>query len=192
MVLHQNEIVASQLKAKATVEKIERMMPMSLKIREEHFLGTYIKHKGNSFSKLQHLYEFMDDLYAFVGKFIPCKKGCTHCCHIPVSISELEVEFITKLTNNRRAKTNLTVTGNDDPCPFLKRGACAIYKARPFVCRQHVMLDETSKWCQVDACNDIILTQLKFTEVIEFYNRLLEESRKGSRFDIRAVFDSQG
>jgi len=188
VVLNQSEVEASQLKAKATVEKIERLMPIVLKDQEEQFAKTYTKHKGNAFSKLQYLYDFMDDIYGFVGKFIPCKKGCIHCCHIPVSISELEVDFMTKLTNTKRSKTNSRVTDTDSPCPFLKNGACAIYKARPFVCRQHVMLDETSRWCHIDVCNEITLTQLQFTEIRGFYNNLLYDSGKESRLDIREAF----
>jgi len=188
VILNQSEVEASQLKAKETVEKIERLMPVALKNQEEQFAKTFSKHKGNALSKLQYLYDFMDDIYGFVSKFIPCKKGCVHCCHIPVSISELEVEFITKLTNTKRAKSNLRVTDNDRPCPFLKKGACSIYKARPFVCRQHVMLDETSKWCHIDVCNEIKLTQLQFTEIRGFYNNLLYDSGKGSRLDIREAF----
>ena len=163
-------------------------MPVLLKDQEAQFAKTYTRHKGNAFSKLQYLYEFMDDIYGFVGKFVPCKRGCIHCCHMPVSISELEIEFISKQANVKRSKRRLSINDTDSPCPFLKKGACAIYKVRPFVCRQYVMLDETSKWCHVDVCNKIKLTQLKFTEITEFYDQLLHDCGKGKRLDIREAF----
>lgn len=185
--MDQNEVESSQMKSKATVEKIERLMPVTLKIKEEQFASTYLKHKGNSFSKLQHLYEFMDEIYGFVGNFVPCKKGCTHCCRIPVSISELEAEYIAKFTKNKRTKAILPAETNS-PCPFLQKGACSIYTARPFVCRQHVMLDDTSRWCHIDVCHEIKLTQLQFTEIREFYDMLLHDSGKVNRVDIREAF----
>lgn len=186
MVLNQSEVEASQLKAKETFEKIGRLMPIALKDQEEQFAKTYTKHKGNAFSKLQYLYDFMDDISTFVGNCVPCKKGCTHCCHIPVSISELEIEYITKQTKIKRSKISQAI--NDSPCPFLKKGACSIYKVRPFVCRQHVMLDESPKWCHLDVCNEITITQLKFTEVDKFYVLLLHDCGKNNRLDIREAF----
>lgn len=188
MILNQSDVIASQLKAKATAEKIEHIMPAALKAKEEQFASTYLKHKGNSLSKLQYLYDFMEEIYGFVGNFIPCKKGCTHCCHIPVSISVLEAEYITKYTKNKQANTKLPIVEKDTPCPFLIKGACSIYETRPFVCRQHVMLDDTPKWCHINVCNEIKLTQLQFTEIREFYNSLLYDSKKGSRLDIREAF----
>lgn len=188
MVPNQNEVEVSQLIVKQTVEKIERLMPDALKHKEEQFASTYARHKGNVYTKLQYLYEFMDEIYEFVGKHVPCQKGCVHCCHIPVSISELEGEFITKQTKIKRPKANLIVNEDKSPCPFLKKGACTIYKVRPFVCRRHVVLDKTSKWCHVDVCDKIILTKLTFSEIDKFYELLLHESGKNKRLDIREAF----
>lgn len=188
MIPNQNEVEASQLTAKETVNKIERLMPPSLKDKEEQFAYTFARHNGNTYSKLQYLYDFMGDVYGFVGNHVPCKKGCNHCCHIPVSISELEVEYIIKLTNIKRSKVTSLVNVDKGPCPFLKKGACAIYKVRPFVCRRHVMLDETAKWCHVDVCDKITLTQLTFSEIDKFYELLLHASGKNTRLDIREAF----
>lgn len=190
MVPNQNEVETSRLTAKQTIEKIDRLMPLSLKDKEEQFAYTYARHKGNTYSKLQYLYDFMEDIYGFVGNYVPCKKGCIHCCHIPVSISELEAKFITKHTSMKRSKANSFVNLDKSPCPFLKKGACSIYKVRPFVCRRHVMLDNTAKWCHIDVCDKITLTQLTFTEIDKFYEFLLHDSGKNERLDIREAFDS--
>jgi Fe-S-cluster containining protein len=186
VILNQNEVEASQLKSKETANKIERLMPLSLKSQEEQFAHSFFNHKGNAFSKLQYLYDFMDDISRFVGDFVPCKKGCTHCCHIPVSISELEIDYITKQTKIRRSKKSPAVSGS--PCPFLKKGSCSIYKVRPFFCRRHVTLDDTSKWCHIDVCHEITLPMLSFTEVYKFYELLIHDRGKNKQIDIREAF----
>lgn len=177
------DIIASQAAATATANKILVLMPEQLKQRENVLMLMFLNHRGNPLTKLQALYGFMDELYSFISQFVPCKKGCNHCCHIPVSISDLEIEFIKKQAKVRRTKSPLPLV--DSPCPFLVKGACSIYKVRPFFCRQHVSLDATPMCCRVENANKIMLQRLHFTEVRKVYEMLLSKSGLGQIRDIR-------
>lgn len=187
--VEQDEKEQSRLRAKENSDQIARTLPPYIRTQEEQLVARFMTHSGNPLSKLKSLYEFMDELYRFVQKFSPCKRGCSHCCHIEVSISELEAEYIRKhegIKTARRPATGGYTYGS--PCPFLKKGSCSIYRSRPFVCRRHVTVDESSKWCRIDFCNSIKLTFPRFSEVETVYGILVQESDYIRRFDIRELF----
>lgn len=80
---------------------------------------------------------------------IACKKGCSHCCHIWVSVSAPEALYIAKLLKERGetaiAKVRLAnehtkgydfeSRNNSYPCPLLDGNTCSIYETRPKACR---------------------------------------------------------
>lgn len=182
-------IEIAQENARRNHEQIIRQLPKSLAQREDKFFQRISDHKGNALTKLRVVYEFMDELYAFVSKFTPCKKGCNFCCYYPVSISELEIDYIESTSHFKRLKMPKPESNfHGKPCPFLNDGACSIYQIRPFVCRQHVALTKTATWCHPDQCNSEELILLKFSEVGKSYVSIINEVGKASRFDIRQVF----
>jgi Fe-S-cluster containining protein len=87
---------------------------------------------------------------------VACKKGCSHCCHIWVSVTAPEVLHIAKIVG-QRSKTAIEKvrlasehTKNYDfntryhhpyPCPLLEDHACSIYDVRPEVCRFAASVD---------------------------------------------------
>lgn len=182
-------ITDAKLEDKQNKEKIITLLPPDLKWREEQLLSTFTRHQGNSLSKLKDLYSFIDEINSFVAKYTPCKKGCNHCCHIPVSVSSLEIEYIqTKIRKLRRNAPRANVKDYNSPCPFLVKGACSIYDVRPFYCRSHTALTANSFWCHPDRCNQISLTRLRFTEIDKVFEQLLFESGSAiPRIDIRAI-----
>lgn len=170
---------------------IIKSLPPALLAREDELVSTFARHTGNYLSKLKSLYDFMDELSEAMSKYLPCKKGCTHCCKIHVSISELEAEFIRKHENMKMPKPKSVGETHGTPCSFLKKGACSIYKSRPFVCRQHVSTYDSPVLCRVDVCNDVVVKYPRFTEVRAVYDKLLETSGLDKRFDIRAIFPAR-
>jgi len=94
--------------------------------------------------------------YAAQGVIPTCKRGCSHCCVIPVGITPLEAFHIARfvaqsgcgLTNlRRRLKQNSDYRhdgGSEDPrtvkCVFLQNRVCSIYPVRPVTCRSYFSL----------------------------------------------------
>lgn len=189
--MEQSEIEKAQAVMGKNYDAIIRSLPLPLTKREDELVSTFARHNGNCLSKLKSLYEFMDELLECMGKYTPCKKGCTHCCNYKVSISELEAEFIRKQEGIKPSKPVSIGDTHGTPCSFLKKGVCSIYKSRPFFCRQHISTHDSSELCRVDVCNNVNVKYPTFTEVRAVYEGLLEESGLNKRFDIRAIFQAR-
>lgn len=89
------------------------------------------------------------------GPHAACKSGCSHCCHIPVKITQAEAQYIARLTGHKAAAaTDLppepVIEGYASPCPFLANDQCSIYdRGRPAVCRSHLNMDQDDLLCQL-------------------------------------------
>lgn len=94
---------------------------------------------------------------------IQCKKGCSYCCHIPVTISRAEADYIGYYCK----KNNITISkkylkkqlrtpeaeiaySSHSACVFLQNKICSIYPARPFNCRRYLIFSDP-KICNVKA-----------------------------------------
>jgi Fe-S-cluster containining protein len=97
---------------------------------------------------------------------ISCRRGCAHCCHMPViaSLPEAaalvehllgkpggEARLVAALPELRRqtellfdrATTTAAYFARQIPCVFLDgEGACGVYAARPAACRVHLVTSE--------------------------------------------------
>lgn len=106
---------------------------------------------------------------------VPCRSGCNHCCHIPVSVTETEARIIARETGRRLAQPEpgavVEIDAHDDPaanlaraheategapysgtpCTFLDQegGGCAIYQHRPMACRHQISVDSDALLCQL-------------------------------------------
>lgn len=73
-----------------------------------------------------------------------CTRGCSHCCHVAVSLTALEANYIQARTGYR--VESLEKREYDEasraPCSFLKNGECAIYEHRPIACRIFLSFDD--------------------------------------------------
>lgn len=70
-----------------------------------------------------------------------CRMGCHSCCKPGLTVNRLEKEALREVVAAR--ETELRALAAENPfggkrCSFLSaNGACAVYEARPFVCRTH-------------------------------------------------------
>lgn len=100
---------------------------------------------------LQKAAQVLSDTY---GPHAACKSGCTHCCHIPVKITQAEAVYIGRQIGRRpRPAEHLgaepAFQGYESPCPFLANGGCTIYDHRPMICRAHMNLDQDELLCKL-------------------------------------------
>lgn len=95
-------------------------------------------------SRLAELHAKVDGFFTRVeqrhGDDMQCATGCSDCCHVRLTITEVEAAAIEELVDSwpeaRRAA--LAEIGPDDHCAALDAsGRCKIYEARPIVCRSH-------------------------------------------------------
>jgi Fe-S-cluster containining protein len=167
---------------------ISKQIPLTLFDREKRLVETINKSGGTPLVKLERLYNFMDELYSFVAKYTPCKKGCSHCCYTKVEISAIEAEYIEKSLGIKQNLHPIASTYFGTPCPFLKDNSCSIYEYRPFVCRKHVVLFDNPKWCEIDICNLYFFPKIVFTEVDECHNLITLNNEHVQSYDIRQLF----
>jgi Fe-S-cluster containining protein len=92
---------------------------------------------------LRDLYKKIDDFdHKNASTFRPslaCKKGCSKCCYVDLSVFQIEADHIrdffysldyldqTELINSWAQHT--------EGCVFLVKDSCTIYQARPLICR---------------------------------------------------------
>jgi len=77
------------------------------------------------------------------GSDMACDTGCSHCCHVRLSVTTVEADAIASLVDAMDSGTRAALAENAaaapiDHCVALSpRGRCLIYEARPIVCRSH-------------------------------------------------------
>jgi Fe-S-cluster containining protein len=106
---------------------------------------------------------FAQVVHAGQASFLRCKRGCDGCCRVRRTASAVETDHIrshlselsvTRREALRRRRDKLDASG-ESKCVFLDDdGGCAVYAARPLICRTHgpaVRLpDGELAWCELN------------------------------------------
>jgi Fe-S-cluster containining protein len=121
---------------------------------------------------LQRAADLVQDV-VLASKAVPCGSGCSHCCAIPVAITQAEAFAIADFAKlPRPSQPAAAITGRGvlaqeqmvedardeaalahmgEPCTFLADGGhCSVYPARPLACRLHFSLSTNSDDCRPD------------------------------------------
>jgi hypothetical protein len=75
-------------------------------ILESKIKNDYSSNKlnGKPIDLLKKYYKDIDDFNRIFKNYKPCKKGCSYCCYIPVSISILEINIIEQYLNKNNIR----------------------------------------------------------------------------------------
>lgn len=88
-----------------------------------------------------------------------CSPGCANCCQ-PLSLLAIEAflvhQALLALPGNQQEQIRCAAEQSASGCPFLLHSLCAIYQARPLICRTHGLpiayIDEEREVVEVSAC----------------------------------------
>lgn len=170
-------------------ERLQPMLPgLNEKLRTIRF---YPQSKANRIRSLRNIASTM---MSAVGEDSACRKGCSHCCHIGVALTQTEAAVIGKAIGRaplqvKRSKALDTKDyGYHYPCTFLVEGACSIYEHRPLACRTHYNLDEDELLCRLIPGK---LVALPLLNVMPLQMAYVEANAGDSLADIREFFPPQ-
>lgn len=164
-------------------------VPKYLLEAEKGATARLMRHKGNPFTKLQHLYELTDEISSRIGIASPCRRGCSGCCHYNVKIYAFEADFIRQNVKVREPLSKpMPRDFHGSPCPFLKAGQCSIYKFRPYVCRAAIAFTRTAYWCTPERANTGHLPMVRLSGLEEALGFVAAQAGGADRRDIREFF----
>ena len=146
--------------ARATFESL-RNQPLFLGITQ--FIIEHLKRISNKSERARFVHNVIDQYneevfsHPLVKEHMPCKTGCSACCHTQVSVTSDEAELLASLVDEgieideNRLKLQMAaendsdlffqISFNDRKCVFLNdQGSCKVYKDRPSVCRTNAVL----------------------------------------------------
>jgi len=172
----------------------------NVKARTDKLVAIINKDHLPPLKKLEHIYKYFDEDSEFFKPYISCSKGCDHCCHYDVQITELEAKYITKKTGIKHKNINEKIKNfAPQPCVFLsEKGECSIYEARPIACRAFMALGPSNlceggdKW-QVQLGNAEFATpKSSLVMAYQMINHITGLTEELKLLDIRQFFKKRG
>jgi hypothetical protein len=168
-------------------------MPPELNARDDALERELAVANASTKAKLGKLYLYLTEVGRAAEPYVACRKGCSACCHMDVSITLAEAERLASASGrpmNRHVRplSEHTPRHTVAPCPFLVEGACSVYEARPFACRAHFSFDTSAYWCQPGRVFDEDMPMLEMGGARKVYVSLAMSSPFGGMADIRDFF----
>jgi uncharacterized protein len=112
---------------------------------------------------LQHINDLSERLHARYAQHLVCRAGCSGCCHHHLSVFKVEADAIAEAVaalpdeiRQRVTQQAKQITADErQVCPLLVDDRCAIYAARPVICRTQglpLLLEAENGEPEVDFC----------------------------------------
>jgi len=163
-------------------------------------LETIRQSRRTTRQRLRELWKVADSVISNVSGLVACKRGCSHCCHCPVSISKQEAALVGHLVGRTpvdapaRKDSKHIEWGYHNPCPFLRDGACSIYESRPLACRTFFNLDVDDLLCQLQPSLDVqmMMPQIDLRYLNETLVSIVSRDGQPHFADIREWFPRDG
>lgn len=144
----------------------------------------FLKFKGDA--RVSELYREIENVRDPEDVTVTCKKGCSFCCYIGVSVSKEEADLIKSFgvkPNQERLTKQLEVlpqdlkredivstwekiSYQDRACIFLKDNECSIYEARPLICRTYKVASPAENCNRKDGAKEVAHVNSLKAEII--------------------------
>ena len=193
--LENHDAILAQSIESSTLRRAEflKSIPPELSKREDEIQVKLSNENASPRSKLRKIYNLMTDLGVAAEPYVACSKGCSSCCKINVTISQMEANLIAEKTGIKSKQLALSQSHSPDkfigiPCVFLKNGSCSIYDIRPFVCRKHIWFDTTAYWCNPERSLDVTMPMIGFSGAESAFFEITKRDSAGIHADIRDFF----
>lgn len=151
-------LAESRRVSKERAEAFVAATPAELNTRDDQIAAVLSRENSSAKSKLSKVYRLQDEASSIAAPFVACRRGCSACCRMNVSVTSIEAERLSDITGRQARKLTRPVqhhlekfSGVD--CPFLVDESCSVYEYRPFACRAHLSFDLTAYWCQPQRSN---------------------------------------
>jgi Fe-S-cluster containining protein len=117
------------------------------------------------------------------AKRVACRKGCAHCCHVNVDITDGEARLLIgvaaeegipidkdHLRAQRDAPDFFALPLETRRCVFLKGNECQVYEHRPIACRKYMVLDRS------DLCDTVKHPRSKVLNWVNFQSECMQSA----------------
>lgn len=182
-------VAASKARASSFIASI----PQDLADREDLIGDEILRENSSVKSKLGKLYRLVEELGVAAKPFIACRKGCSDCCRMNVTISSMEAERLAQFSGKSIRRIDHHIYHDLSQfagvaCPFLVENTCSVYEIRPYACRAHVSFDTTAYWCGPERSYEEGLGVVSFDGAKSAYLAVLAKVPDSRFADIRDFF----
>lgn len=163
----EGEVAANRAQAEERRAAFIAALPKPLLDREDAITGEVVRENASARSKLKRVYRLMDEISVYRVGHVACRRACSACCRMNVTITSLEAETIAAAIGRPAARVTETIAHSQDkfvgtPCPFLAADECSIYDDRPLSCRKHASYFTTEQWCSPPHLNTVEAPMVRF------------------------------
>lgn len=189
----EQEVAAGKELAEGRRAAFLAAIPKPLLDREDAITGEVARENASARSKLKRVYRLMDEMSVYRAHHVACRRACSACCRMNITITALEAEAIAAATGRPAAPVANSIAHQQDkfvgsPCPFLAADECSIYDNRPLSCRKHASYFTTAKWCSPPHLNTVQAPLVRFGGLDEALTLLSTKRGMAVFADIRDFF----